>query len=57
MKKKTFKNDLCTICLERIPNVLFCLCGYICICEKRNEIKKLNSCPICKTENNILRII
>ena len=54
---KTFKNYLCTICLERIPNVLFCLCGHICICEKCNEIKKLNSCPICKTENNILRII
>ena len=54
---KTFKNDLCTICLERIPNVLFCLCGHICICEKCNEIKKLNSCPICKTENTILRII
>ena len=28
---KTFKNDLCTVCLERIPNVLFCLCGHICI--------------------------
>ena len=54
---KTFKNDLCTICLERIPNVLFCLCGHICVCEKCNEIKKLNSCPVCKTENNILRII
>ena len=54
---KTFKNDLCTICLERIPNVLFCNCGHICICEKCNEIKKLNSCPVCKTENNILRII
>ena len=51
---KTFKHDLCTICLERIPNVLFCLCGHICICEKCNEIKNLNSCPICKTENNIL---
>ena len=55
--EKTFKEKTCTICLERIPNVLFCLCGHICICEKCNEIKKLNSCPICKTENNILRII
>ena len=54
---KTYKTDECVICLERIPNVLFCLCGHICICEKCNEIKKLNSCPICKTENNILRII
>ena len=56
-EEKTFKNDLCTICLERIPNVLFCLCGHICVCEKCNEIKKLNSRPVCKTENNILRII
>ena len=39
---KTFKNDLCTICLERIPNVLFCNCGHICVCEKCKEIKKLN---------------
>ena len=54
---KTFKNDLCTICLEGIPNVLFCLCGHICICKKCNEIKKLNSCPICKTENTIIRVI
>ena len=50
---KTFKHDLCTICLERIPNVLFCLCGHICICEKCNEIKKLDECPICKTNNKI----
>ena len=55
--EKTFKEKTCTICLEIIPNVLFCLCGHICICEKCKEIKKLNFCPICKTENNILRII
>ena len=55
--EKTFKEKTCTICLERIPNVLFCNCGHICVCEKCNEIKKLNSCPVCKTENNILRII
>ena len=53
----SFKEETCTICLERIPNVLYCNCGHICVCEKCNEIKKLNLCPVCKTENNILRII
>ena len=53
----TFKEETCTICLERIPNVLFCNCGHICVCEKCNEIKKLTKCPVCKTEKNILRII
>ena len=53
---KTFKHDLCTICLERIPNVLFCLCGHICICEECNKIHKYHKCPVCKTDN-ILRII
>ena len=53
---KMYKTDECVICLENKTNVLFCLCGHICICEKCNEIKKLNSCPVCKTEN-ILRII
>ena len=55
--EKTFKEKTCAICLEGIPNVLFCVCGHICICEKCKEIKKLNSCPVCKTENTILRII
>ena len=55
--EKTFKEKTCTICLERIPNVLFCLCGHICVCEKCKKIKTLNLCPICKTENYILRII
>ena len=55
--EKTFKEKTCAICLEGIPNVLFRVCGHICICEKCKEIKKLNSCPVCKTENTILRII
>ena len=53
---KTFKNDLCVICLEGIPNVLFCSCGHVCICEECNKTNNFKKCPICKTENNILRI-
>ena len=54
---KTFKTDECVICLENKNNVLFCNCGHICVCEKCIEIKRLTKCPVCKTENTILRII
>ena len=55
--EKTFRQEKCVICLEEIPNVLFCLCGHICICEKCKELGELNFCPVCKKENTILRII
>ena len=55
--EKTFKIDECVVCMECIPNVLFCECGHICLCEKCMEIKQFNRCPICKTGITILRII
>ena len=55
--EQTFKEDECVICLTEPPNVLFCNCGHICVCEKCSEIKHFDTCPICKTENTILRII
>ena len=54
---KSFKSDECVICLTEPPNVLFCNCGHICICEECSKIECLKECPICKTENTILRII
>ena len=54
---KTFKTDECVVCLENKNNVLFCNCGHLCVCEKCIEIKRLTKCPVCKTENTILRII
>ena len=53
----TFKSDECVICLTNPPNVLFCNCGHIAICIECDEIKSLNICPICKTENKIKRTI
>ena len=41
----TFKVETCTRCLERIPNVLFCNCGHICVCEKCNEMKRNKFMP------------
>ena len=56
--EKTFKESECVICLTEPSNVLFCNCGHICICiECSKKGESLEKCPICKTENTILRFI
>ena len=57
-EEKTFKSEECIICLTKPPNVLFCNCGHLCVCEECNKTgESLEKCPICKNENRILRII
>ena len=56
--EKTCKEDKCVICLTNPPNILFCNCGHICVCEECSKTgESLEKCPICKTENTNLRII
>ena len=52
-----FKSEECVICLTNPPNVLFCNCGHLCYCSECEKLKNSNLCPICKTENNIIRIL
>ena len=54
---KIFKSEECVICLFNPPKVLFCNCGHLCLCTECGEIKSLSACPICKTENEIIRVI
>ena len=54
---KCFKSESCIICLTNNPDVLFCNCGHIPICTECSKIKKFTDCPICKTRNEIVRII
>ena len=54
---QTFKTGDCVICLTNPPQVLFCNCGHIPICIECNKMKTLKTCPVCKTENTILRVI
>ena len=54
---QTFKTDDCVICLTNPPQVLFCNCGHLCLCVECNKMKTLKTCPVCKTENTILRVI
>ena len=54
---KIFKSEECVICLSNPAKVLFCNCGHIPICIECNKMKTLKTCPVCKTENTILRVI
>ena len=55
--EKSFKSDECIICLTNLPNVLFCNCGHLSICEECGKMKSLNTCPVCKTKNTIKRTV
>ena len=54
---QTFKSDECVICLTNPPQVLYCNCGHLCLCVECNKMETLKTCPVCKTENTILRVI
>ena len=54
---KIFKSEECIICLTNQPNVLFCNCGHVSFCNKCYKLKTLFTCPICKTDNEIIRML
>ena len=55
---KIFKMEECVIYLSNKPNVLFCSCGHLCICNECNKkIEKINVCPTCRAKNTMVRII
>ena len=54
---KIFKSDECIICMTNKPNVLFCNCGHLSYCINCYKIKSLSVCPICKTDNEIIRML
>ena len=53
---KIFKSDECVICLTNQPIILFCNCGHIPICTECYKLKSLSACPVCKTQNEIIRM-
>ena len=54
---KFFKSTSCIVCLTGKPTVVFCNCGHIPLCTECSKIKKFTECPVCKTLNEIVRII
>ena len=54
---KIFKSEECIICMDDKPNILFCNCGHLCECEGCYKIKTPSTCPVCKTDNEIIRML
>ena len=54
---QTFKSEECIIYLTNQPIILFCNCGHIPICTECYKLKSLSACPICKTQNEIIRML
>ena len=54
---KCFKSEFCIICLTNDTNVIFCNCGHVPICKECSTVKTFTECPICKTKNEIVRIM
>ena len=54
---KIFKSDECIICMDDKPNILFCNCGHLCECVGCYKIKTPSICPICKMDNEIIRML
>ena len=55
---QTFQTDLCVACMEYIPNVLFCECGHISLCESCIDVSiEKYKCPVCKHPNTIRRVL
>ena len=55
---KHIKSDECVICLSKPPNILFCQCGHLCVCEKCENILEKErgrvKCPLCRKTNRIV---
>ena len=54
---QTYKEDKCIICLETKPNILFCDCGHLVLCDECFNKLVENKCPKCRTNNKIIRKI
>ena len=54
---KIFKSVECIICMDNKPNILFCNCGHLCECVGCYKIKTPSICPVCKIDNEIIRMI
>ena len=55
---KTFKEDNCVVCITNKPDILFCNCGHLCICEECfSRLDNKNNCLKCRERNTIIRKI
>lgn len=49
---KIFEETDCVICLVEKPNMVFNICGHMCVCRPCHSLNKAsNQCPVCNTKN------
>ena len=57
-ENKTFKPDTCIICVDNVPNVIYCNCGHIAICSECDKILEHKTvCPFCTHKNKTKRVL
>ena len=56
-REKIYKEKECIKCATNEPDVLFCNCGHMCICKECKKMMLTLSCPTCKKEDQIIRIV
>ena len=59
-KLDIYKEDTCVVCIENKPNILFCNCGHLVVCEKcYHNLENTNynkcKCPKCRKINITVR--
>lgn len=49
---KIFEETDCVVCLHEAPNLVFDICGHMCLCKSCHSLSKGNNkCPMCNTNN------
>ena len=47
---KIFKEDVCVVCLQNKPEILFYDCRHCCVCSDCEKVKHLMKCPCCRKD-------
>ena len=51
LNKKDYKTEeVCAICYDNKPNIIFKPCGHTSICKSCYNLGKINTCPMCRTK-------
>ena len=49
---KIFEETDCVICLDAKPNMVYDICGHMCVCKSCYGLnKESNKCIVCRTDN------